>query len=229
MCDPISITTGLMMLGGTALQIRAQNQQRSDMRRLNREETAKTDAHYAESKKYLDQNQSTYDRGKVDADMAAAAAGRQAQYAAADRNSPRSNDQLPGANSTNAVVGDAFQRALAGAKGEAGKIGDARSQLASFGDFMTNAAINNQDRSNKIGMIGSFQNGDENAFELRLHNAATKPRGAATLGNLLVGLSGALGGMGGAGGASANSLVGPGTAATVSGDAGVPNLFAHWG
>lgn len=196
MCDPLSIGIGMAVVG-TGLQYKAQQDRNKDMRRLNRRETERQDSYYNASKKYLDENQATYERGKVDADMEAAAANRQSQYAAADRNAPRANEAPPGSkNGGNAVVMDSFRRALEGAQQKAAAQGAARAELASFGDFMGDAAIDNNRRTGYIGMNGSFSQGSANVLPLELNYAATRPRGAATIGNLLTALGGAAAGSG---------------------------------
>lgn len=206
MCNPVSIAALAATAIGTGLQYKAQRDRDADMRRLNRSETERQDKFYAESKKYLDENQATYDRKNVDANMAAAAADRQSQYAAADRNAPRANTQLPGsATSGNSVVAEAFKQALGAAVADAAARGAARADLASFGDFMQDAAIETGRNSGRIGMMGSFSQGSANVLPLELNRAATRHRGAATVGNLLTALGGA---MAGSGATSFNQLLG---------------------
>lgn len=196
MCDPTAIAI-TALIAGTGLQAKAQSDRNSDMRKLNRRETERQDKFYGESKKYLDDSQGTYDKTKVDANMADAAAARQAEYAAADRNAPRANDTLPGATSGNSVVADAFARALSGAQQEAGQQGAARAELSSFGDTMTDNAIKTGRNSGYIGMNGSFSQGSANVLPFELQHAATRQRGAATIGNILTAVGGAM--LGGAG------------------------------
>lgn len=196
MCDPVSLT---LLAVGTGLQYKAQQDRNADMRKLNRRENERQKTYYADSKKYLDENQATYDRGKVDANMADAAAARQAEYAAADRQAPRANEALPGSGGGNSVVADAFNRALASAAAQAGAQGAARAELASFGDTMVDNAITTGRNSGMIGMNGSFAQGSANALLPELQAAATKQRGAATIGNILTGLGGAMLGAGGYG------------------------------
>lgn len=212
MCDPVSIT---LLAVGTGLQYKAQQDRNADMRKLNRRESERQNKYYSDSKKYLDENQATYSRENVDANMADAAAARQAEYAAADRNAPRANDALPGSTGGNAVVADAFNRALAGAEKQAGAQGAARAELASFGDTMVDNAITTGRNSGMIGMNGSFAQGSANALLPELQHAATKQRGAATLGNLLTMAGSAMLGAGGYG-----QLFGS-TAKAASGAAGI--------
>lgn len=197
MCDPISLTALGLTAAGTYGQYRAQKQRNSDMRRMNLAETERQDKYYAESKRYLDENQEVYDRDAVDENMAIASADRQAQYAAADRNAPRANTTLPGAAASgNTVVADAFRRALAGAAAEASARGAAKADMASFSDFMQDAAIQTGRNSGNIGMMGSFSQGSSNVLPLELNYAATRPRTSATVGNLLVALGSSMAGSG---------------------------------
>lgn len=191
MCDPTTLAV-TALIAGTGLQYKAQQDRNSDMRKLNRRETERQNSYYADSKKYLDDSQGTYDKTKVDANMAEAAAARQAEYAQADRNAPRANDTLPGATSTNSVVADAFTRALNGAQEQAGQQGAARAELSSFGDTMTDNAIKTGRNSGYIGMNGSFSQGSANVLPFELQHAATRQRGAATIGNLLTTIGGAM-------------------------------------
>lgn len=219
MCDPtvIAITA---LAAGTGLQYKAQQDRNSDMRKLNRRENERQKGYYADSKKYLDENQSTYSKENVDANMAEAAAARQAEYAAADRQAPRANEALPGATSGNSVVADAFARALQGAQQEATQRGAARAELASFGDTMVDNALTTGRNSNYIGMNGSFAQGSANALLPELQHAATKTRGAATIGNLLTTIGGAMLGGAGAGlfgGVGSAAGAGAGTGSFLSG------------
>jgi hypothetical protein len=209
MCDPVTIGALALTAVGTYGQHRAQNEREADMRRLQLDETERLDAHYATSKQLLDRNQETYERDNVDTNMAQASADRQAQYAAADRAAPRAVDSLPGAKSGNSVVADAFARALAGAQKQATQQGAARADLASFGDFMGDAAIDNNRRSLQIDQEGSFANDSANVLGLELQHVASRPRGWATAGNLMTALGSALAGAGGGfGKAGANQTVG---------------------
>lgn len=216
------------MVAGTAAQYKAQSDREDDMRRINRAETERQDKIYAESKTLLDKNRDEYDRAKVDENMATAAAGRQEQYAAADRNAPRANEALPGtapAAGGNVVVLEAFRQAAEAAKARAEQQGAARADLASFGDFMGDAAIETGRRSGDIGMLGSFSRGSANVVPLELNRAATRRRGAATLGNLLTTVGGAVMGGAGAGLGAAGSTVGAGTMATTMNGTTANNLF----
>lgn len=224
MCNPQLIAVAIAAVG-TGLQVKAQNERDADARRLNRQETERIDKHYAESSKYRDENQGNYERSKADADMALAAAARQDQYAAADRNAPRANESA-GSKSTNSVVQDAFARAVSGAQAEAAKRGAARANLASFNDFMTDTALTNLDNSNRIGMVGSFQRGSASVLPLELQHAMTKTRGSATLGNLLMGLSSAMSNSGA--GASSNTNVNGQTMSTNANGASANNLFGAY-
>lgn len=231
MCEPMSIAALAALAVGTGLQMKANNERKSDMRKLNRRETERQEKYYGESKQYLDENQGLYDRDKADANMAAAAAGRQAEYAAADRAAPRANEQLPGSTGGNSVVADAFTRALAGANQQAGAQGAARANLASFSDFIQDAALKSGRNSNQIGMLGSFTQGSSNVLPLELQHAATKSRKSATYGNLLTALGSAmLGGAGGAAGAAGAgaTTVGAGTTALNSSGAQASNLFGSY-
>lgn len=222
-----------MAVVGTGLQVRAQNQREADMNRAQRRETERQDKLYGESKLLLDQNREEYNRERVDADMATAAADRQSQYAAADRNAPRANETLPGATPAggNVVVLEAFRQAAEGAKQRAEQQGAARADLASFGDFMGDTAISTGRRSGDIGMLGSFSRGSANVLPLELNRAATRRRGAATAGNLLTAFGSAM--MGGAGsgtlfsGMAPAAKVGAGTVGTTMTGAQANNLFSN--
>lgn len=216
MCEPTTIAAIAALAVGTGLQMKAQSERKEDMRKLNRAETERQEKYYGESKQYLDENQGLYDRGKADADMAAAAAGRQAEYAAADRAAPRANEQLPGSTGGNSVVADAFTRALAGANQQAGEQGAARANLASFSDFIQDTALQAGRNSSNIGMLGSFTQGSSNVLPLELQHAATKERKKATYGNLLTALGSAM--LGGAGaGATIGAGAGAGAGASAAG------------
>lgn len=203
MCNPLAIGAVLATAVGTGLQVRAQRQREEDMNRAQRRETERQDSLYNESKTLLDQSREEYSRERVDADMATAAADRQSQYAAADRNAPRANEALPGSSPAggNVVVLEAFRQAAADAAARAEQQGAARADLASFGDFMGDAAISTGRRSGDIGMLGSFSRGSANVLPLELNRIATRRRGAATAGNLLTSFGAAM--MGGAGGGAA--------------------------
>lgn len=233
MCDPASLAITAMVVG-TGLQAKAQSDRNSDMRKLNRRESERQDGYYKESKKYLDENQATYSKDNVDANMAQAAASRQAEYAAADRQAPRANEALPGATSGNSVVADAFARALQGAQQQANSQGAARAELASFGDTMGQNAIDTGRNSNYIGMNGSFAQGSANALLPELQHAATRTRGAATIGNLLTAVGGAMLGGAGAGmfggmgstGAGVNSITAfGGSGANALGSSGLNSIM----
>jgi hypothetical protein len=222
MCNPLAIGA-VLAVAGTGLQIRAQNQREADMNRAQRRETERQEKLYGESKLLLDQNREEYNRERVDADMATAAADRQAQYAAADRNAPRANESLPGSTPAaggNVVVLEAFRQAAADAATRAEQQGAARADLASFGDFMGDTAISTGRRSGDIGMIGSFSRGSANVLPLELNRAATRRRGSATAGNLLTSFGSAM--MGGAGAGAAAT----GTAGAASGLGNVSGIGA---
>ena len=187
MCDPFSLAIAATAVG-TGLQYRAQQQRESEMRGLQRVETERQDRLFNESKQLFDKNRGEYERPDVDAKMAEAASARQQQYAQADANAPRANEALPGSTGGNVVVLEAFRQAAEAAKQRAAQQGASRAELASFGDFMGDAAITTGRRSGDIGMLGSFSQGSANILPLELQSAATRQRGAATIGNLLVGL-----------------------------------------
>ncbi len=218
MCDPVSLTALALTVGGSALQYRSEQDRRRDMQRLNRGETERQNAFYAESKKYLDDSQSLYDKDKVDADMLAAADSRQQQYAEADRQAPRANEKPVGAMGGNQVVNEAFARALADATQKAAQQGAARSELASFGDVMGNNAIAAGRNSGNIGMIGSFTRGSVDALGQELAARASRQSRTGTAGNLLTALGSAVAG---SGASNFNQLFG-GTAGKIT---GAPNYI----
>lgn len=229
MCDPLSLSIAATVVG-TGLQYKAQQDREEEMTNFNRAENDRQERFNKESTALFEKNREEFSRDNADTNMAEAATARQQQYAAADRNAPRANDAPPGATGGNNVVLEAFQRAAAGAQQRAQQQGAARAELASFGDFMGDAAITTGRRSGDIGMLGSFMRGSADALGMELQRAATRQRGAATIGNLLTQLGSA--GMGYAGGAgplgmlskakSANAAIGMSAPATARGI----NLFS---
>jgi hypothetical protein len=223
MCNPLAFAA-VLMAGGTALQYKANQDRKQEMKSLQRRETERQDKYYAEAQGNLAKNRDSYTRENVEQKMADAATERQAQYQKADAAAPRANEIAPGAQGTNTVVNDAFSRALAGAQGEASQQGGLRAALASFGDALGENAIDNNRRTGEIGMVGSFSRGSANVLPLELQHAMTRERSAATIGGIMQAFGGAMlgggAGLGAAGaGAGAGSL-GAGAAGMGAGAAG---------
>jgi len=188
MCNPLAIGA-VLAIGGTAMQIRAQNQREEEMNKLQRRETERQDDIYKRAKPVLEENQAEYSRGNIESEMAAAATKRAAEYDAQNTNAPRANEALPGSTQTsNVVVLDAFRRALDDASARAGAAGQARAKLSSFGDALGGASRENQVRTDQLGMLGSFSTGSANVLPFELQHAATRQRGSATAGNIMTGV-----------------------------------------
>lgn len=187
MCDPISIAVGSLLVG-TGLQYKANMDRQSDMRKLQRRETMRQDKLYQEAAGKLAQNQDSWKRTDLEQKMDMASTERQAQYAKVEANAPRANEALPGQVGSNAIIGDAFTRALAGASGQAAQQGALRAELASFTDAAGANARENNRRSGDIGMIGSFSQGSANVLPYELNFAASRPRGAEMIGGILQGI-----------------------------------------
>lgn len=198
MCNPLAIGLALTAAGSVA-QYRAQQGRDEAMGNAQRRELDRQDKLFKESQALFQRNRETYERPAADAIMESAKADRIQQYEAADRNAPRANEAPPGQGmGANQVVAEAFQRAAGDAAGQARQIGDAKATLASFGDFITGAAFENNRRSGDIGMLGSFKQGSSNVLPLELQGILSKPSRTATAGNLLTALGSAA--MGSAGG-----------------------------
>ena len=202
---------------GAGMQYKANQDRREDMRKVQRRETERQDKLYQEAATDLATNRETYTRENVEQKMADAAGERQAQYAMAEAVAPRANETPVGAQGGNQVIADAFSRALSDAKAQSTEQGGLRAKLASFGDALGENAIENNRRTGRIGMVGSFSRGSANVMPLELQHEATKERSLATMGSLLQAFGGAmLGGVGaGAGGAAAGAGAGAATAAPV--------------
>ena len=134
MCDPISIAVGSLLVG-TGLQYKANMDRQSDMRKLQRRETMRQDKLYQEAAGKLAQNQDSWKRTDLEQKMDMASTERQAQYAKAEANAPRVNEALPGQVGSNAIIGDAFARALADASGQAAQQGDLLGPARVVGGF----------------------------------------------------------------------------------------------
>ena len=214
MCNPIAAGIALTAVG-TAAQYRAQQDREREMSALQRAETERQEEIRRKSRPLFDENLASYDRGNIESEMAAAAAKRAAEYDSQGAYAPRANEALPGSQQTsNAVVMDAFRRALEGAAARAGQAGQARAQLASFGDAFLGAGLDNAQRTDQLGMLGSFSQGSANVLPLELQHAATRRRNSATIGNLLTGVGTAMigrAGWGGSAGAYTGNGTGPGS------------------
>lgn len=223
MCEPTTIIGGAALLAGTALQYRAQQQRERDMKGLQRRESERQEDIHKQTKPLFDQNLEEYRRGNVESEMAAAATKRAAAYDAQGASAPRANATLPGSSqTTNSVVNDAFSRALESAQARASATGQARAKLSSFGDVMNTAALDNNKRTDQLGMLGSFSQGSASVLPLELQRAATRTRGAATAGNLLTTIGGAMlsgGALGAAGGAASAGSAGAAAAGSTAGAA----------
>ena len=216
MCNPMAIGAAIAVVGA-GLQYKANKDRQSDMRKLQRRETERQSKLQREAETSLAQNQQSWQRTDLEQKMDMAADERQAQYAKAETNAPRINEALPGQAGSNAVIGDAFARALEGASAEAQQQGALRAQLASFTDAAGQNARENNRRSGDIGMIGSFAQGSANVLPLELQHAATRMRKTAVAGQIMQAVGSAM--MGGAGMAGAGAAGAAGTGAMASGGA----------
>lgn len=230
MCNPLAI--GIALAGaGTAAQYKAQQDREREMNSLQRAETERQEEIQRKSRPLFDENLGEYRRDNIESEMAAAAASRAAEYDSQGASAPRANEALPGSQQTsNVVVMDAFRRALEGAAARAAQAGQARAQLASFGDAFLGAGLDNAQRTDQLGMLGSFSQGSANVLPLELQHAATRRRNSATIGNLLTGVGTAMMG-GGWGGAAGGTAAATTNVAAKSGAAGIKNASggANWG
>lgn len=233
MCNPLAAGIALTAVG-TAAQYKAQRDREREMSALQRAETERQEEIQRKSRPLFDENLAEYRRDNIESEMAAAAANRAAEYDSQGASAPRANEALPGSQQTsNVVVMDAFRRALEGAAARAGQAGQARAQLASFGDAFLGAGLDNAQRTDQLGMLGSFSQGSANVLPIELQHAATRLRNSATAGNILTGVGTAM--MGGAGwgwGGAAGAKAGV-TANTIakSGATNVKNASSgiNWG
>jgi len=228
MCNPLAAGIALTAVG-TAAQYRAQQDREREMSALQRAETERQEEIRRKSRPLFDENLASYDRGNIESEMAAAAAKRAAEYDAQGASAPRANEALPGSQQTsNVVVMDAFRRALEDAAARAVQAGQARAQLASFGDAFLGAGLDNAQRTDQLGMLGSFSQGSANVLPLELQHAATRRRNSATIGNLLTGVGTAV--MGGAGwGGAAGGKAMTNTAAKSAANIKNANSGINWG
>ncbi|HEY1139944.1 MAG TPA: hypothetical protein VGE88_07025 [Lysobacter sp.] len=194
---------------GAGMQYKANKDRQADMRRVQRRETERQDKFYQEAATEQAQNRDSYTRENVEQKMADAAGEREAQYALAEAVAPRANETPVGAQGGNQVIADAFTRALSDAKAQSTQQGALRAKLASFGDALGENAIENNRRTGRIGMVGSFSQGSANVMPLELQHEATRERSTETIGSLLQAFGGAmLGGGAGLGGAAAGAAAG---------------------
>lgn len=207
MCNPMAIGA-VMLVAGTAMKYRADQQREADMRKVQRRETERQDRYYAEAAGNLSKNRDSYTRQNVEQKMADAAAERQAQYNMAEAVAPRANEAPAGANGGNQVINDVFSRILSDAKGQAANQGARRAELASFGDTMGENAIENNRRSGEIGMLGSFSKGSSAVMPIELQHEMSRGRPLSTIGGMMQAFGGAM--MGGAGAAAAGAGAGAG-------------------
>lgn len=202
MCNPLAIGA-VMAVAGTAMQVRAQQQREREMNNFQRAESERQQEIQNKAKPLLAENREEYSRESIDSKMAAEATKRAAEYDAQAANAPQANEPLAGSQqSGNVVVLDAFRRALGDATERAGQIGQARAKLSSFGDAMQGAGLENQQRTDQLGMLGSFSAGSANVLPFELQQAATRQRGAATAGNILTSVGTSVIGGAGSGGAA---------------------------
>lgn len=219
MCEPTTIAAMAALAVGTGLKMKADNDRQSDMKKLQRRETERSDGLFKEAQQNVLKNRETYERENVEQQMAAASGERQAQYAKTEAAAPRANEAPVGATGGNQVINDAFARALESAKGEATQSGALRAELASFGDTMGANAMDNSRRTGEIGMTGSFQQGNARILPLELNHAMTRRRGADTWGSILQAFGGAMLGGAGAGLGAAGGAAGAGAGAGAAGAA----------
>jgi hypothetical protein len=229
MCNPLALGLALTA-AGTAAQYKAQQDREREMNSLQRAETERQEEIQRKSRPLFDENLAEYRRDNIESEMAAAAANRAAEYDSQGASAPRANEALPGSQQTsNVVVMDAFRRALEDAAARAGQAGQARAQLASFGDAFLGAGLDNAQRTDQLGMLGSFSQGSANVLPFELQHAATRRRNSATIGNLLTGVGTAMaGGAGWGGGGTAAATT---NSAAKSGAASAKNASggANWG
>jgi hypothetical protein len=199
MCDPITIG---LMVGGTLATAHGQRQQSRALSSTREAERARQSKIQGEADAAYSKSKQTYAPEKVKGDAAAAVKDRTTEYKSQNLAAPRAASAPSSASQGgNQVVKDAYSRTLGAATAQGDQMGQARAELAGFGDAMFNADLQHGRARDDIGMAASFARGSAGVLGSELEAAQHKGSKMRALGSLLqqAGMVSAGGGFGGGG------------------------------
>lgn len=213
MCDVASGIAAGLALAGTGMTVAAQEQGRSEQRKVQRAESERQSSYQDEARKEfavseqgagLDSQASQLmrEQGERAGAYEKAATGAQALPAL-----PTSATSMDG----NKVVGGEMADALSRARRYNTQQGSAQSRLAGYGDLNLNNAITNSRQMQKMNLIGNLSQGSARVLPYELQSAAGKGDNLAQLGQLVS----ALGIVTGAAGAAGAFTAAPNTIKTL--------------
>jgi hypothetical protein len=208
-----------LMAGGTAVTIRGQKKAEEAAVNVRRAEDSRQKRFKDEAEAAFGRNEAALDSDNIKGNMKATAATREAAYAAANANAPRSIQQASSNTlGGNKVVDANLGSALQAAGGRVQQQGAARADLGSFGQTMFDANILTGRGRSEIAQQGDFSRGSMNAIGAELESAKNRGKNMRMLGSVLTAVGGAM--MGGAGAAAGAGGVGAGAGAATGAASG---------
>jgi hypothetical protein len=188
MCEPVSISLGLMAAGSAAQAAGARRAAKA-MEGARLAESLRQKGFQAQADAITNDSLNKSGREATDKGMADAAAERTAasDAAVADVRKPveATGANLAGDQTANQVMATEGDLAAAKNLGFATQQGRAKANLLSFNDVTFQNAINNIRAGQQLNTVGNFMRGSSNVLPVELEAASRKGEGLKTLGTVL--------------------------------------------
>lgn len=231
MCNPLAFGAALMA-AGTAAQMKGQNDAEKERKNVRRREEARQELYKKDAESAFEGNRKALQVEEVTGKMASNQAAREEAYKAASMAAPRSAEMAAsGSLGGNKVVAANLGEVLAGVNQRVAQTGQARADLASFGDAMFDTSILTGRGREGIAMAADHARGSMRVLPWELEGANRKGAAARTLGQIastvggaMIGGAGAAAGGAGAAAGGANMTPYLASSAMASG-----NLLGPWG